>query len=652
MRKKSPIHLDGTQFCPIYNSKNSIDEKELNELGFDEQHDFVINRELGVLAVKLYIYNCRFHEEHNSHGVRRTLSVRFVDTTSRMEVASQAFPLKMNKGEAYRIQCLQFPAAEMRLAHGHTYQLSVWDDLTGEMLDEQILHAYSEDELGCPAGWYEVTDGGLRPEWEEFAVYRSIKTEPVKEVYARFDLTHKFGRKLPKILPELEVRIYHPGGYQIDVRYIEPKYIEYDHDTVKVEMPFLTRVSYGGPFYAEVLCMQYPLAGFVFSTTGPEVKGPWGGKCLDAMDEYSLTEVEERLAELQKEADEANHDPEADDFEAALDRFIASETETFEDLDPFDIDDDDHDDDQEVDLPSDEPAPEVDDDAEEGKSIVDSLSHLTGLKSVKEKLARYEKVVLFNKMRADHGLPVDAPPLHAMFLGSPGTGKTTVAKRMGAMLRRAGVLSKGHVVVRERATLLGQNYASESENTLKAIEAAQGGILFIDEAYQLFQPDDPRDPGKFVIESLLTTLADESHRDWMLILAGYADKMRPMFDMNPGFKSRIPESNIYTFDDFSEAELMEIAERYLERRMFTLSAEARQALERRLKEDCKRRDSTFGNARHVINMIQTDILPAMAVRVVDSQSADEGHLSEIQAADIPAASQAQAANGRPRIGFC
>lgn len=189
-----------------------------------------------------------------------------------------------------------------------------------------------------------------------------------------------------------------------------------------------------------------------------------------------------------------------------------------------------------------------------------------------------------------------------MFLGSPGTGKSTVAKMMGVMLHRAGVQSKGHVVVRERATLLEQNYNSEAEKTMEAIEAAQGGILFIDEAYQLCQPNDPRDPGKFVIETLLTALADDSNHDWMLVLAGYSDQMKRMFDMNPGFKSRIPDSNIYVFDDFTESELMEIAEKYLERNNYTLS--------------------------------------------------DETALTEIQAADIPSpVPSLSLASTRPRIGF-
>lgn len=279
-----------------------------------------------------------------------------------------------------------------------------------------------------------------------------------------------------------------------------------------------------------------------------------------------------------------------------------------------------------------------------------SFDHLTGLGAVKEKLNIYERVVRFNKLRADRGLPTPSAPLHAMFLGSPGTGKTTVAKMMGVMLRRAGVLSRGHVVVRERATLLGQNYNSESEKTLAAIEEAQGGILFIDEAYQLHQPDDPRDPGKFVIETLLTALADETNRDWMLVLAGYPDEMKRLFELNPGFKSRIPDSNIYTFDDFTEAELMEIAENYFARYDYTLSGEARKALARRLKSDYARREKNFGNARHVVNMIQTEILPAMAVRVINEGLIDDASLTEVRPGDIPAPVLKPLTTRRP-IGF-
>ena len=135
---------------------------------------------------------------------------------------------------------------------------------------------------------------------------------------------------------------------------------------------------------------------------------------------------------------------------------------------------------------NDDASPDTNDDPSESREIsiqVPELSahpspidNLIGLKSVKEKLLVYEKVGLFNKMRKDYDLSAPSIPLHALFLGSPGTGKTTVAKMMGYMLAKAGVLSRGHVVVRERATLLGPNYSMEESNTLKAIDEAQGGM--------------------------------------------------------------------------------------------------------------------------------------------------------------------------------
>lgn len=332
-----------------------------------------------------------------------------------------------------------------------------------------------------------------------------------------------------------------------------------------------------------------------------------------------------------------------DDYDRALDAFIASARDDSEAENESEIEEETEDCEEETE--------EARKEAEKELRLV-SLDHLTGLASVKTKLTVYEKLVRFNKMRADNGFPVAAAPLHAMFLGSPGTGKTTVAKMMGVMLRRAGVLSRGHVVVRERSMLLGPNYSMEETNTLKAIEEAQGGILLIDEAYQLYQPNDPRDPGRFVIETLLTALADESKRDWMLILAGYPDEMRRMFEMNPGLKSRIPDTNIYDFEDFTKTELMEIAERYFRRQEYVLSADARETLACRLASDYANRDKSFGNARHVINLIQTEIIPAMAVRVVSSGWAEPEELTEIQACDIPRPTGRMLRVERPRIGFC
>lgn len=323
-----------------------------------------------------------------------------------------------------------------------------------------------------------------------------------------------------------------------------------------------------------------------------------------------------------------------EDFDRLLDEFIKSEKEATS-----------------ADNDTEETGRNSDKDShEDSDSLSNELQQLVGLTEVKQKLITYGKMMKFNAMRSEAGLPVVSAPLHAMFLGSPGTGKTTVAKMIGKMLHDVGLLSKGHVVVRERATLSGTHYGDHEDLTLKALEEAKGGILFIDEAYQLFQQNDSKDPGKLVLETLLTALADEDNRDWMLILAGYRDEMIRLFDMNPGLRSRIPEANIYTFEDFSESELMEIADRWFKKNKYNLTADAREALVTRLSSDYAARDRSFGNARHVVNLIQTSILPSMASRIMDQEMPSRESLTDILPSDIPAASALMQPTRR-RIGF-
>lgn len=628
MNKKSPIYVGQIQFY-TYNQDQVDDLALINQFPFDDRSDFIAEPSLAGIAVKIAATNERFDS-----GVRRNVTLTLVDVTSRCEVASQSLKIILRRQECFKDYYAHFPADG--IIPGHTFKLVIDDPIASHTIDQRVFRLIDANPLPHPAEWYDVCDGGVRPAWE-YKLYKSLTTDDGQKYYIRFNIEQKLGYRLPSVLPELELRLYVPDEEQPLVMFAEPRCTNSDDfkDNIwYVEYPFTTAYDRNGVFYAELLCMEYPIAGFVFATDEEPESGKWFGTDIEPLDEYSANAVMDRWIAIRNPESQSSQ-AETMDFDKLLDDFITVEKEKAE-------------------TESDTNESDTDSENESGnnESLLSALDHLTGLRSVKEKLIVYERVVRFNKMRSERGLPSTTSPLHAMFLGSPGTGKTTVAKMMGVMLHRAGMLSKGHVVVRERATLLGQNYNSEAEKTIEAIEKAQGGILFIDEAYQLYQPSDPRDPGKFVIETLMTALADDSNRDWMLVLAGYSDQMKRMFDMNPGFKSRIPDSNIYVFDDFTELELMEIAEKYLKRNNYTLSADARHALSARLNADYARRDKTFGNARHVINMIQTEILPSMAVRVITAGLDDDASLTEIQAADIPSPTPiASLASTRPRIGF-
>ena len=262
------------------------------------------------------------------------------------------------------------------------------------------------------------------------------------------------------------------------------------------------------------------------------------------------------------------------------------------------------------------------------------LNQLIGLDSVKKKIEEYRSVVMLSKKRAMMGLPTVRPVLHAAFMGNPGTGKTTVAKILGSMMKELGLLSSGHVVVEERSTLMGQNYASEQEKTLSALERAKGGILFIDEAYLLYKPDDPRDPGINVIETLLTALADPQQQDWMLLIAGYTEPMTRLLEQNAGLKSRIPEQNRFRFDDYTVEELMQIADLFCTQNGYELSDEARAKVRERVEREYGMRDNKFGNARFINNLFKIEVIPAFSMRVNKIDAPNEKDLTLIKAEDI------------------
>lgn len=631
---------------------------------FDNRHDFLINYTQTALAVMMTFHNERYLYSDGSQGIRRTVTVFLIDITANCVLSNAITRVYIHK-DSFIDKCrVDIPFAYSDINVEHSYKVIVRDDSTKYILGEKVFNLFDEHTFGSqPANWYKVENGGISPD-DEYQLFKSVEARDYSYHRVRFFLTPQF-KKMPAIMPEIEIRIYYPDG-SVDNGFFVPECCDSFFYEYFVAKSFLTTPSTKGICYAEILCMDYPLAGFVFSTQGPWVYNFWEGDELVCLEEYSLKAATDRFQSYFQEPEEAKTDDE--DLDHFLNKFIITEigmddsdvaalSEDSGNADPSEKDsepkDSGNDTDSERESVTDKDYKEDSkSSANESKvtTLTAALSGLVGLEKVKEKLAVYERLVNFNLLRSINGLPITTTPLHSMFLGSSGTGKTTVAKMLGQMLADARVLSKGHLVVRERATLLGPNYSNEETNTLNAIEEAQGGILLIDEAYQLCQPNDPRDPGKFVIEALMTALADESKRDWMLILAGYPDEMKRMFDINPGFKSRIPEANIYTFEDFSESELMEIAEQYLSKHKYELTEAAHNKLKSRLYSDYSRRDKKFGNARHVINIIQTEILPTMAWRVTSNGCKTPKALSLIEADDIQE-SPIGIAPSYNRIGF-
>ena len=261
------------------------------------------------------------------------------------------------------------------------------------------------------------------------------------------------------------------------------------------------------------------------------------------------------------------------------------------------------------------------------------LEKMAGLKGIKEKVHSLMNFHNLQKRREEAGLPVRRPALHARFLGNPGTGKTTVARLLGQIYKEMGLLSSGHVVLEERKNLIGRYYDSEGQAVDNALNRAKGGILLIDEAYNLYVENDDKDPGRRILEYLLTALADENNRDWMLILAGYPKEMKTMLESNPGIESRVSE--IFEFEDLNVEELLQVAELYCDDNKYELSEEARERLRAVITRDVAAKDKNFGNGRYVNKLMETAINTRMASRLSKIVSPTYDQLVTIEADDIP-----------------
>ena len=201
---------------------------------------------------------------------------------------------------------------------------------------------------------------------------------------------------------------------------------------------------------------------------------------------------------------------------------------------------------------------------------------LVGLAPVKKRIQDIAAFLVVSKARSQLGLEASAPSLHMCFTGNPGTGKTTVALKMAQILHRLGYVRKGHVVSVTRDDLVGQYIGHTAPKTKDVLKRAMGGVLFIDEAYYLYRPENERDYGQEAIEILLQVM--ENHRDdLVVVLAGYKDRMDTFFKSNPGMSSRI--AHHIDFPDYGGGELMQIADKMLAGQHYQFGAGAREAFE-------------------------------------------------------------------------
>ena len=263
----------------------------------------------------------------------------------------------------------------------------------------------------------------------------------------------------------------------------------------------------------------------------------------------------------------------------------------------------------------------------------EELDKLVGCTDIKRRMDELVALTSYNKLMC--GLFPDskqhAVSLHSVFLGRPGTGKTTVCKIFGSLLRQAGALSKGHVVVCDRSSFLGTLWGDEERSVKQVLEMAKGGVLMIDEAY-LFNGKNDNDPGKMVIQLLMNILADESQRDIAVVLCGYKEPMMKMLDSNPGLLSRFP--NKFEFTDFTVDELLEITLRRVNDYKYKFTTKAWEKYSTMLAQAYKLRDpETWGNARFVANQMER-IYIQHATRCIKQQPKNKQDLLKLTPEDI------------------
>ena len=233
-----------------------------------------------------------------------------------------------------------------------------------------------------------------------------------------------------------------------------------------------------------------------------------------------------------------------------------------------------------------------------GAVIEELEGDLVGLAPVKSRVRDIAALLVIDKLRTNLGLQAHAPSLHMSFTGNPGTGKTTVALRMAQILHRLGYVRRGHLVAVTRDDLVGQYIGHTAPKTKEVLKKAMGGVLFIDEAYYLYRPENERDYGQESIEILLQVMENQRD-DLVVIFAGYKDRMNAFFRSNPGLSSRI--AHHLDFPDYQPAELQEIAQLMLLSMQYRLSESGAAALRDYI--PLRMQQPHFANARSIRNAL-------------------------------------------------